>query len=101
MKNLEWQEVEGFTYPELIDDTSSSIYTYVRRNVKETRNKSYTGKDAKGTHWSYEEAKLTKEEFNEYSVSEPLKILLDMASRISSMESELKKMKNLLLKLEK
>ena len=101
MNKIEWREVEGYTVPEAVDDTSSSVYTYVRRNIREIRNRSYTGKDAKGNHWIYEEAKITKEDFKDYVASESLRTLLELSSKVSELESELKHMRMLLNKKER
>lgn len=46
-------------YPELIDENSSKVYTYIRKNVKEVEVNEVT-------MYEYDESKLTKEEYKQY-----------------------------------
>lgn len=55
---------QSSVYPELIDTTSSRKYVYLRNNVVEMQSDSTDGE----THiyYEYDEAKLTKEEYEQY-----------------------------------
>ena len=57
--------------PELVDETSSPKVTYVRRNIveKTVEANEEMGTEA-GTYYEYEEAKLTKEEYQLYLQSQ-------------------------------
>lgn len=62
---LDWHKSESTVYPELIDTTSSKTTVYLRKNVTEK----WVEDDMSGesyTMYEYEEAKLTKEEYNKY-----------------------------------
>lgn len=62
---LNWHKSESGIYPELIDNTSSSYVTYLRKNVVE---KQVTDEESGESHtmYEYDEAKLTKEQYAEY-----------------------------------
>lgn len=57
---------QSSVYPELIDTTSSRKYVYLRNNVVEMQSDSADGE----THiyYEYDEAKLTKEEYEQYLI---------------------------------
>ena len=61
---LNYIKSQSSVYPELIDTTSSKKYVYLRQNVVE---KQTEGTDEE-THiyYEYDEAKLTKEEYEQY-----------------------------------
>ena len=53
--------------PELIDTTSSKTTVYLRKNIVEVeRNDMNDDSSASTTFYEYDEAKLTKEEYQEY-----------------------------------
>ena len=55
---------QSSVYPELIDTTSSRKYVYLRRNIVE---KQTEGTDEETyIYYEYDEAKLTKEEYEQY-----------------------------------
>ena len=56
---LNYRKSESAVYPELIDTTSSKKYVYIRQNVIETQKE-------EGIFYQYDEAKLTKEEYERY-----------------------------------
>ena len=47
-------------HPELVDTTSSKKYVYLRKNVVEIQ------KEEETIYYEYEEAKLTKKEYEQY-----------------------------------
>ena len=60
---IKYFEVDGYMpeKPEAVDHLSSKHFVYLRKNIEEVPNE-----DGKGTHWRYEEAQLTIEEYQEY-----------------------------------
>lgn len=61
---LNYRKSQSSVYPELIDTTSSKRYVYLRENVVETQSEDMDGKTC--TYYEYDEAKLTKEEYEQY-----------------------------------
>jgi hypothetical protein len=55
---------QSSVYPELIDTTSSKKYVYIRQNVVEVQSDEIDGETY--TYYEYDEAKLTKEEYEQY-----------------------------------
>lgn len=53
----------SFNYPELIDTTSSKKVVYLRKNIEIKQQE--INNDIQ-TYYEYDEAKLTKEEYNQY-----------------------------------
>lgn len=66
---MEWKQIEGFQSerPKEIDTESSPTTVYLRRNIEEIPNKDSEGEVVEGTHWQYEQAQLTHEEFTFFS----------------------------------
>lgn len=61
---LKYRKSQSSIYPEPIDTTSSKKYVYLRQNVVE--NQSEEMDEETHTYYEYEEAKLTKEEYEQY-----------------------------------
>lgn len=62
---INYKTVQSNVKPELIDDTSSKRMVYLRRNIVSSIEKD--GNDGSATTiYTYEEAKLTKEEYDKY-----------------------------------
>lgn len=61
---LKYRKSQSSIYPELIDTTSSKKYVYLRQNVVENQSEEMDGETH--TYYEYEEAKLTKEEYEQY-----------------------------------
>lgn len=61
---LTFYKSESAIMPELIDTTSSKRYVYLRQNVVEKQSDDMDGESH--THYEYDEAKLTKEEYEQY-----------------------------------
>ena len=62
---LNYVKSESTVKPDLVDTTSSKTTVYLRQNVTETE-VTIEGSDATYTKYEYEEAKLTKAEYQEY-----------------------------------
>ena len=62
MAELNWRNSESFNKPEAIDSTSSPNGVYVRRFITEV-----TTEDGE-TKYTYKEAFLTQEEYNQYQL---------------------------------
>ena len=65
---MNWTEHDGYQseMPLEVDTTSSPTTVYLRRNIEEV-----TETDEQGvavTHWHYEEAELTTDEYEEYKL---------------------------------
>ena len=61
---LNYKKSQSSVYPELIDTTSSKKYVYLRKNVVEKQSEDMNGEIY--TTYEYDEAKLTKEEYEQY-----------------------------------
>lgn len=62
---LNYQKSESIIYPELIDKTSSKKVVYLRKNVVEKQVKDEFS-DEFYTSYEYEEAKISKKDYEEY-----------------------------------
>lgn len=63
---LNYKKSQSSVYPELIDTTSSKKYIYLRQNVVEMQSNNTDGENY--TYYEYDEAKLTKEEYEQYLI---------------------------------
>lgn len=61
---LNYRKSQSSVYPELIDTTSSKKCVYLRKNVVEVQSEDMNGEIY--TTYEYDEAKLTKEEYEQY-----------------------------------
>lgn len=62
---LNYKKSQSSIKPDLIDTTSSKKYIYLRQNVVEVNSKDeQSGEDR--SYFEYDEAKLTKSEYEEY-----------------------------------
>lgn len=62
-----YKKTESTITPELIDTTSSKTTVYLRKNITERqRTDEITGSTT--TYYEYDEAKMTKEEYEEYKM---------------------------------
>ena len=62
---LNYVKSQSSIKPELIDTTSSKTSVYIRQNIVEVE-KTNESDDTSTTFYEYEEAKLTKQEYQEY-----------------------------------
>lgn len=69
MKEFIWKEHEGYQQekPLSVDTDSSPTTVYLRRNIREVPNIGPDGEEGEGTHWKYEEAELTPDEYALFS----------------------------------
>lgn len=63
---LNYRKSQSSVYPELIDTTSSKKCVYLRKNVVEKQSEDMNGEIY--TYYEYDEAKLIKEEYEQYLV---------------------------------
>lgn len=65
---MKYQIVEGYqtTKPLEVDTISSNYTVYLRKNIHTVPNVDFEGKPTEGTHWQYEEAKLSKADYAAY-----------------------------------
>lgn len=62
---LNYKKSQSSIKPDLIDTTSSKKYVYLRKNIVEVNSKDeQSGEDR--SYFEYDEAKLTKSEYEEY-----------------------------------
>lgn len=61
---IEYAKSQSSEKPDLIDQTSSKSHVYLRRNISESYREDMDGNNQK--YYDYEEAKLTKEEYEQY-----------------------------------
>lgn len=68
MIRVKFNQVEGFqeTKPLELDFISSKGNVYIRKDIIQVPNKDENGNDLEEMHWSYKEALLTIEEYQEY-----------------------------------
>ena len=62
---LNFIKSQSFVKPDLVDTTSSKVVVYLRQNIVEIK-KINESDDTLTTFYEYDEAKLTKEEYQEY-----------------------------------
>ena len=62
---LSYVKSQSSIKPELIDTTSSKTTVYIRQNIVEVE-KTNESDDTSTTFYEYEEAKLTKKEYDQY-----------------------------------
>ena len=61
---INYRKSQSFVKPDLVDTTSSKKYVYLRENVVEMQSDNTDGETY--TYYEYDEAKLTKEEYEQY-----------------------------------
>lgn len=63
MLRIVYQNVDGYqaTQPSALDKTTSPDFVYLRKNITAVPNA-----ETEGTHWNYDEARLTLDEYAEY-----------------------------------
>ena len=59
--NINYIKSQSSVKPDLIDSTSSKKYVYLRKNITEIQQP-----DSKNIFYEYQEAKLTKKEYEQY-----------------------------------
>lgn len=84
---LKWKKSESGVYPQLVDTTSSKYVVYLRKNVAE---KQATDEITGETHimYEYDEAKLTKEQYEEYLKHPEIPTIIEMEEKMNSLKQE-------------
>lgn len=62
---MDWHKSESTARPDEVDTTSSKTTVFLRRNIKEVQRKNEISEN-ETIYYEYEEAKLTKEEYEKY-----------------------------------
>ena len=88
--------------PDLVDTTSSKVVVYLRQNIVEVEktNESY---DTPTTFYEYEEAKLTKQEYQEYlkelNGSDTLQTIEDLKAENQNLNEQVSMLTECLLEM--
>lgn len=86
MAKLNWKQVEGTQAEEPSELEAGRTTVYLRRNIEQTEKEDADGNAI--TVWSYEEAKLTIEEYAEYVADTEAPSVQLMMQQISGIQSE-------------
>lgn len=62
---MDWHKSESTERPDEVDTTSSKTTVFLRKNIKEVQRKNEISEN-ETTYYEYEEAKMTKEEYEKY-----------------------------------
>lgn len=84
---LNWYKSESTVYPELVDNISSQYITYLRKNVVEKQVVDETTGDSH-TVYEYDEAKLTKEQYEEYLKHPELWTMEEFENEVTLLKKE-------------
>lgn len=84
---IKYYKSQSAIYPALIDTTSSKTVIYLRKNVvkKRVENK-ITGKTH--TVYEYEEAKLTKAEYEQYKEELKIQSAMELSDEVKALKQE-------------
>lgn len=63
---MNWYKSESTVRPDEVDTTSSNKVVYLRRNIVEKQRDDKVSSENVTTYYEYDEAKLTKEEYEKY-----------------------------------
>ena len=65
---VNYRNIDGYqeSKPKTVDLTSAPGKVYLRRNIISVPNVNEEGEIAEGTHWNYDEALLTADQYEEY-----------------------------------
>ena len=84
---LNWKKSESGIYPQLVDTTSSNHVVYLRKNVVDKQiTDEITGESH--TMYVYDEAKLTKEQYEEYLKHPEIPTIMEMEEKVNSLKQE-------------
>lgn len=88
--------------PELVDTTSSKSTVYLRKNIVEVE-KTNENDDTSTTFYEYDEAKLSKEEYQEYlkeiNGSDTLQTIEDLKAENQNLNEQVSMLTNCLLEV--
>ena len=99
---LNYIKSQSSVKPDLVDTTSSKVVVYLRQNIVEVEktNESY---DTPTTFYEYEEAKLTKQEYQEYlkelNGSDTLQTIEDLKAENQNLNEQVTMLTNCLLEV--
>ena len=106
---LKYVKSQSSVKPDLIDTTSSKVVVYVRQNIvkkeKAVENTNSEDNDATSTtvFYEYDEAKLTKEEYQEYlkelNSSDTLQTIEDLKAENQNLNEQVTMLTNCLLEV--
>lgn len=63
---LNYNKSRSTVKPELVDTTSSKTMVYLRKNIEKTQEEDKMNSDRTIEYYVYDEARLTREEYNQY-----------------------------------
>lgn len=94
MIRLQFKTVEGYQEerPLELDFVSSPGNVYMRRDITEVPNVDQDGTETEGTHWSYKEALLSVEEYQEYLAEIENPMLSTIMQTLTSIQLQLDEM---------
>ena len=99
---LKYVKSQSSVKPDLVDTTSSKVVVYLRQNIVEVEktNESY---DTPTTFYEYEEAKLTKQEYQEYlkelNGSDTLQTIEDLKAENQNLNEQVSMLTECLLEM--
>lgn len=94
--NLYFKKSQSSVKPELIDTSSSKKVVYIRQNIVEVQRDN-------ATFYEYDEAKLTKSEYQEYlkeiEATDTLKIVENLKSENQALSEQIDMLTNCILEM--
>lgn len=81
-----WITAEATFEPDAVDITTSKVYNYVRRNIREEQRENEEGNSY--TVWVYEEMRVAKDEWELYKSAERNTANIDYIAMMSDIEIE-------------
>lgn len=92
---MKWYKSESTIRPDEVDTTSSKTSVYLRRNIVEKQRESEIDGEMQ-MYYEYEEAKLTKEEYEKYKQNPENKEIEQLRSEVDMLTECLLEMSQLL-----
>lgn len=100
--NLIYVKSQSSVKPDLVDTTSSKSTVYLRKNIVEVE-KTNENDDTCDTFYEYDEAKLTKEEYQEYlkelETTNTLQIIEDLKTENQNLNEQVTMLTDCLLEV--
>ena len=94
--NLHYKKTQSSVKPELIDTTSSKKVVYIRQNIVKVQN-------GDATFYEYDEAKLTKSEYQEYlkelEATDTLEIVENLKTENQALSEQVDMLTNCILEM--
>lgn len=92
---MRWYKSESAIRPDTLDTTSSKTSIFLRRNIIEKQHKDVIYGEMQ-THFEYEEAKLTKEEYEKYKQNSANEEIVNLRNEVDMLTECLLEMSQLL-----